>query len=45
MSKSNVDDLQKDIIYFFNDVLKKIIADVKDRDPILGENFEKRFLK
>jgi|688.fasta_scaffold877632_1 hypothetical protein len=45
MSKSNVDNLQNDVINHFNQVLIKLIKEVSERDPMMGENFKKRFVK
>jgi len=45
MSKSNVDDLQTDVIKYFNTVLEKLIKEVNERDLMLGENLKKRFVK
>ena len=45
MSKSNVDNLQNDVINYFNQVLIKLTKEVTERDPMMGENFKKRFVK
>lgn len=45
MSKSNVDNCQTDIINYVNKLLTKIIKEVNERDPIMGENFKNRFVK
>jgi len=45
MSKSNIDNLQNDVINYFNQVLIKLTKEVTERDPMMGENFKKRFVK
>lgn len=45
MSKSNVDNIQTDIINYVNNMLKDLIKEVSERDFIMGENLKNRFVK
>jgi hypothetical protein len=45
MSKSNVDNLQSDVIKHVNQILTKLVKEITERDPMMGENFKKRFVK
>lgn len=45
MAKSNVDNIQTDIINYVNNVLKDVIKEVSERDLVMGENLKNRFVK